>query len=598
MEVVPFRRRLVRAVVFLVVVLTITATGLSARLSETMSREREALMLVSQLERAGGAEAVRVEEVTRLSAMSARVFERADADDTLWRWGFFEDRSAGAWASVQRPGAAPLVLSAASPGETPEMAQTVAVRLVFGAGILAWLTFWAGLLVTQRATRRLQDSATQLVHAWTHDGQTGLLGRDRLLELVDTSEGRETGALISVALVDHNEQHDTLGPGYADSALEQLVERMQRAAPNEARIGRTATDVLTAWLPDHEADRSVAVARAMHDALHQPLNVEGFPLLPTVSIGVAARPRDGREARVLLARAGRASRSTEAATTGVAEYDASMEADQERGLWLRPLLRSAIEARRVTLSYQPKVDARTGHIVGVEALARWTDVDRGPIRPDHFIAVAEQSGQIHALTRQLLEQAVEQAARLKRLRAVCPIAVNVSALCMGEPALEHHLDRLLAQHQLHPSDLEIEITETAALARPAQTRDQLERLKRQGMRIAIDDFGTGQSSLAQLALLPVDDIKIDQAFIRPLRADAPESEPAWRLVAGIVRLAESLDRSTTAEGVEDAEVGGRLSEIGCSSLQGWAYSKAVTGPELEQLLRVRHTYPIPRSSGA
>lgn len=596
LEIVPFRRRLIRTVVFLVVILTVTATGLSVRLSETMSREREALMLAAQLdedERVG--QTIRMDDLSRRAAMSARTFERVDEDGTLWRWGFSEDRATGAWAAVQRPGAAPVMLTAASPPDTPEMVETVVVRLVFGAGVLSWLTFWAGLLVTQGATRRLQASSGQLVHAWTHDRQTGLLARDRFLELVDAAEPDDGGALLTIPLLDYNEQQDTLGPKHADAALQELVARFREAVPDGVRIGRTATDCLTAWLPGEQRDQAATIAAVVYDRLDQPLVVDGFTVLPSVSVGVALRPDDGTEANVLLARAGRASRSEEALSRGVALYHASMEADQVRNLWMRPLLRTAIDTGSITLAYQPKVDANTGRIVGAEALARWTDAERGVIFPDQFISVAEQSGQIHALTRHLLHLAAKQSSKLWQLGYRCPIAVNLSAICMGEPELEEMLVQLMQDYGLTPDDLEIEITETATLARPAQTLAQLRRIREQGFRVAIDDFGTGQSSLAQLASLPVDDVKIDQAFIRPLDPDAPESDPAWRLVGSIIRLAGSLNRTTTAEGVENVAVGARLASLGCTTLQGWAYSKAVAPDAFEQLLEDETTYPVTRA---
>lgn len=598
LQIGDFRRRLVRAVVGIVVVLTLTATGLSIRLSDTVSREREAVMLSSLLARDGRGQPTTAEDLAQLVARSVRMFERQDAGGAVWQWGFFDQPEPGAWAAVLPPEGTPQLLVSNRPGNTPEMVETGLIRLLFGGSVLAWLTFWAGLLVTQRATSRLQESAGQLLHAWTHDGQTGLMTRDRLVDVVDGSGGTSHGALLVVPLLDHTEHHDTLGPDHADAVLAALVDRLQTAVPKTASVGRTATDCLTAWVPGMTEEAALDVAEALHGALHQPVDVAGFTVLPTTSVGVALQPRDGDTARDLLARAGRASRSGEALAHGVAAYRPEMEADQERHLWMRPLLRSAMESGSITLAFQPKVDARTGRIRGAEALARWTDPERGPIRPDHFIAVAEQSGQIHLLTRQLLDLAADQAARLRDLGHDCPIAMNLSALCVADEGLIVRLREVIEARGLTPGALDLEITETAAVVHPNRARSQLEQLRALGFHVAMDDFGTGQSSLAQLGSLPIDDVKIDQAFIRPLDPDAPSGDLKWRLVEGIIRLAESLERTTTAEGVESRAVGERLAALGCTTLQGWAYSRAVPGPDLEALLAAQSVRPSAEASVA
>ena len=580
----PFRTRLVRSVVLTVVVLTMTATALSVRLTETISREREAAILAAHIGEPGAGRSGTAADLAALEGRSVRVFSREVPDGATRHWGFYDTPQEGAWAAATSPDGTTRIVETSRPGVTAAMRETTLLRLGIGGGILAWLTFWAGLLVTQRTTRRLQDSADQLVHAWTHDGQTGLMNHDSLLAAIDGSRSSARGALLFIWVDDLSEHHDTLGPEHAEALLGTIVQRTRDRLPDGAVLGRYTTDCIAAWVPGFSEAEGTATATAIRAALHAPVETTAAVVLPTPRIGIALRPRDGDTGQSLIAHAGRASRSGIARANGVAVYQKRMDADRERHLWMRPLLQEAIVAGSIHLHYQPKLDATTGKIGSVEALARWTVPGRGSIRPDHFIAVAEQSGQIHQLTRSLLDKALDQAQRLHDQGHSCPIALNLSGLSMEDGDLVSDIQAGLGARALPSSALEVEVTETAAMADSRLALQRLGELRSLRIHIAMDDFGTGESSLAQLGRMPVDEVKIDQAFIRPLDAGDPSEDPAWLLVEGIIRLATTLGCSVTAEGVEHAAIGTRLAGLGCSTLQGWAYSKAVPGPELEAML--------------
>jgi diguanylate cyclase (GGDEF)-like protein len=582
-----FRRRLVRVVVATVVVLTLTATALSIRLTDTVSREREAAVLAARLGDPTAGERASAEALAALDAASIRQFSSTTTDGGTLRWGFTDGPRVQVWAARTGPDGAPRLLSVESPPTTPEMQQTLLIRLGTGSAILAWLTFWAGLLVTQRTTERLQASARQLLHAWTHDARTGLQNRDRLASSIDGMPPDHPGAMICIAVADLGQQHDTLGAEHTDAVLDEIVARTLATLRGDAQVARVATDAIAVWAPDLTGQDALDHAERLRQVIHTPIETSAARVLPTPRLGVALRPEHGTSGAALLSRAGRASRSATAAAGGVAAYRATMDAEHKRHLWLRPLLQEAIQQGTLELHYQPKIDAGTLQIRSVEALARWSIPGHGPVRPDHFIAVAEQSGLIIDLTLLLLERALAQAERLSTLGYECPIALNVSALCLGSSNVVDALLIGLTKRDLPIHALELEITETAALADGVAALELLEKLRRHGLRIAMDDFGTGQSSLAQLSSMPIDEVKIDQAFIRPLDADAPADAPGWRLVAGIIQLATTQGCTTTAEGVEDAAVGHRLRDLGCGTLQGWAYSKAIPAGELEALLQAQ-----------
>jgi diguanylate cyclase len=570
----PFRQRLVRGVVVVVVALTALSSVLSLRFADTLARERESALL-GQLVQAGLGAPESDATIAALRSRSTRHFERETRSGALLEWGFAPPPHATTWAALTPSEGSARMLTASTQGQTREMIATTVVQLVVGGGVIAWLTFWAGIVVTRSATERLQASSQALLRASTHDGQTGLPRRAHFLASMPSPAEAATGAVITIQIADHDGVGDTLGVAAADALVLGIADRIEQAVPRRTRVGRARVDTLITWTPGLSPDEALTLAELLRSQLGGAMSASGFSLLPTLRLGVAVRPLHGQTAEELVARASRATRSEVAAHAGIAAYDPSFERDLEWRYRMRPRLQTAIERGIIALHYQPKVDGRTGRTVGVEALARWTDEEEGVVRPDHFIALAEQTGMIQALTLHALEVAARQAVLLREAGLECPIAVNLSAVCFSRPNLVDEIVEVLLKQDLYADALQFEVTETAALNDPRRAREQLTRLRNVGFRVAMDDFGTGHSSLAQLADMPFDDVKIDQAFIRPLDASAPNDDPGWRLVAAIVHLASTLGLGIVAEGVEDAGVGTRLGAMGCQSLQGWAYAKAL-----------------------
>ncbi len=244
-------------------------------------------------------------------------------------------------------------------------------------------------------------------------------------------------------------------------------------------------------------------------------------------------------------------------------------------------LAHAIANNDLLLEYQPKIDCRSGQVIGAEALVRWRHPTRGIIAPDQFIPLAEQSGAIHALTEWVTNAAVAQAAAWRRDGLALEVAINVSARNLETLELPDMIAARCATAGLAPEGLTIELTESAAMGDPAQTMDILTRLCIKGFRLAIDDFGTGYSSLLQLRRLPFAELKIDKSFVMQMNRD-PDSQV---IVEAVIGLARKLGLSIVAEGVETAATLGAITKLGADSAQGFYISPPVAPERVADFVR-------------
>jgi EAL domain-containing protein (putative c-di-GMP-specific phosphodiesterase class I)/anti-sigma regulatory factor (Ser/Thr protein kinase) len=240
-------------------------------------------------------------------------------------------------------------------------------------------------------------------------------------------------------------------------------------------------------------------------------------------------------------------------------------------------IRRGIERGEFELHYQPQIDIENGRPVAAEALLRWRR-HGNLVPPGEFLGDAEDSGAIGPLTHHVLELALAQAARWHAAGREIRVAVNLSALNLHDFAVVEHLERLLAEHQVPASMITVEVTETAVLEEPEQTRAVLDAIAELGSKVSVDDFGTGYSSLLWLRLFPVTEVKIDRTFVSGMGAEGEA------YVSGVVRLGHDLELTVVAEGIEDAATLVRLQEIGCDIGQGFLFSKAVPAEALESWL--------------
>jgi len=243
-------------------------------------------------------------------------------------------------------------------------------------------------------------------------------------------------------------------------------------------------------------------------------------------------------------------------------------------------LRDALDQRQIVTVYQPKVTLAEGDVVGVEALARWRHPPRGPIAPEVFIPLAEESGLIMPLTRRVLADALAACQRWRRNHPTCSVAVNISPLVLGNPDLPEEIEAMLLRHGLSPGALIAEITETTFMANPLLAMELLTRLRIKGVGLSMDDFGTGYSSLLTLLRLPFTELKIDRSFI----ASCEEDQEAWKIIRATISLARELGLSVVAEGIETETVASKLRGAGCQIGQGWRFGRPMSEATLHAWL--------------
>jgi len=309
------------------------------------------------------------------------------------------------------------------------------------------------------------------------------------------------------------------------------------------------------------------------EVLSEPYREAEFTLDLAPAVGIALSPMHGAEASALLRRAEVALIGAIGSEEPVAVYDAATDPHRPERLSLMGDLRKALDGDAgdsgLELVYQPKLHLHSGRIDGAEGLLRWRHPVAGPLAPEAFIALAEETGNIRRLTRWVLGAGIEQAARWQAIGQDLRIALNVSARDLDDVELPRRVAGQLAAHGVSPQRIVLEITESAIMGKPDTAIAVLRRLADQGIELAIDDFGVGQSSFAYLRRLPVRELKIDRTFIRQL-ADSREDRA---IVRSIIDLGHHLGYRVTAEGVEDSRSLEVLRELGCDHAQGYLVAR-------------------------
>ena len=482
--------------------------------------------------------------------------------------------------------AVPAVATAAALAVLVAGTRTPVSSLAVG---LAGITVLAAAVRTQLAFRQLV-SMSLLRQQATTDDLTGLPNRRALYASVDTSlsgaDGTATQALLLLDLDRFKEVNDSLGHHVGDRLLMVVGERLRRTLRQQDLLARLGGDEFAVLLRDTDEDEAAVVATKLREALAEPFTLEGIALQTSVSIGISLYPQHGQELNALLRRADIAMYRAKAGRDGHHVYSGSDDADGAARLRTMNELGSAIAGGQLILHFQPKVDLGSGAVRGVEALVRWQHPERGLLYPDAFLSMVEESGLMRQLTQDVLEQALDQAARWQQQGRQLTVAVNLSASSLMDAHLPEQVLAMLAARGLPTSSLQLEITEEFLMADRDRARAVLTRLRRSGIQIAVDDFGTGYSSLAYLRDLPVDELKLDRSFITPM-ADDPR---AAALVASTIGLAHSLGLRMVAEGVEDQTTYDELRRLGCDEAQGYHLSRPVPAAEL--------TAWLPRQRGA
>ena len=428
-----------------------------------------------------------------------------------------------------------------------------------------------GIVCNTRDVHERHLLEQQVSHDAYHDALTGLgnLARARaLLHAVADSGAHATAVLVD--LDGFKSVNDTYGHAQGDALLCAVADRLRdcvRADDEVVRIG--GDEFLLVLTGDGTRADGDVVARRVLDALRAPVVVAGWPMSVGASLGLA-RSSTAVTPDELLRNADLAMYAAKAAGRGrAAWYEPHMHQSAALRMAVQRGLRRALDEGHFALHYQPIVRLPQGELAGLEALLRWQDPDGGGAGPDVFIPVAEECGLMPEIDAWVLEQACADVAAWRRAgRAVPTVSVNVSRTQLT-PALPGLVTATLARHGLTGAALCVEVTESAVVPDPAAARAVLDGLRAAGVRIALDDFGTGQSSLSQLARLPVDTVKVDKSFV----LDSTRDPMALRLLTSIVGVCRTLGLPVVAEGVEQAEVADDLAAAGCAYAQGWHFGR-------------------------
>jgi diguanylate cyclase (GGDEF)-like protein/PAS domain S-box-containing protein len=422
----------------------------------------------------------------------------------------------------------------------------------------------------------------------THDSLTGLVNRWMFhqhlnLALAQSQRQRRPLALLLLDLDDFKSINDGYGHAVGDKILIEVAHRLAAVLRSADTLARLGGDEFIVLLPEIlEVADAAHVASKLLAALARPALVDGSEIHLGGSIGLVVCPRDAQDAETLLRYADMAMYRAKAAGRGTfAVYSASMGAQMKEKVMLQEKLKLALEAGSLVLHYQPQVDVVSGRITGAEALLRWHDEELGEITPARFIPIAEASGLILPLGDWVMRSACQQAAAWARAGTPLRVGINLSARQFRQQRLAHRLGEQLAEFGTPPELIELEITESEAMADPQQTKDLLRQLCQLGVGIALDDFGTGYSSLAYLREFPITRLKIDRAFIAPIT----EREADATLVRAVLALARAMHLCVVAEGVEQTKQLDFLRDQGCDCYQGWLFSKALPVAAFDALLR-------------
>ncbi len=431
-----------------------------------------------------------------------------------------------------------------------------------------------GWVSTHEDVTDRQMSQARVEHMARHDALTGLGNRVALMERIDEACARcrrrgETFSLLLLDLDRFKQVNDTLGHPAGDALLQEVAARLKaclRETDAIARLGGDEFAVIQAGETD-QREASSKLAERIIAELCTPFSIEDNEVHIGASIGIALGPEHSIDPDDLMKMSDMALyRAKESGRNCYHLFDIAMTDAMSRRHELESDLRRAIENDQLELYYQPIVDATTRRIRGAEALIRWRHPTKGMIEPDRFIPLAEESGLISQIGQWVLHAACVEAATWP---ADVKLAVNLSAKQFNDPNLLDVLVYILSETGLPPERLELEITETALIESAISILPVLRQFKNLGVTIALDDFGTGYSSLSQLTMFPFDKIKIDKSFTQKMtsRADCAA------IISATMTLAHSLDKETTAEGVETVEQYKLLRMAGVTSLQGFLFKR-------------------------
>ncbi|WP_097134924.1 MULTISPECIES: bifunctional diguanylate cyclase/phosphodiesterase [unclassified Pseudomonas] len=421
----------------------------------------------------------------------------------------------------------------------------------------------------------------QLAHNALHDPLTGLPNRALAMERLSNaiSAGRRV-VLLYLGIEDYRAINEGLGPEGVEQMMREVSRRLSETVSTGDTAARITANEFLLLLENTEIDGAVAMADRLHALLSRPQPLRGDEVQRQVCIGVAVYPTDGQSAEELISRAAIA-RHDAAAQPGylqIYQQDRDLAHQRQIGL-IRDLRRAAAEGE-LFLLYQPKLDLRHGHVHQAEALLRWQHPEFGMVSPAEFIPLAERTGSMNSLTLWVIEEGMRQLAEWNMRGLHLQLSLNISADDLHGHDLAARVSVLLQRYRLSAEQLIFEITESAIMRHPEQALEVLQSLRDCGISLSVDDFGTGYSSLAQLQRLPVQELKIDQSFIRNLDETSGDAV----IVRSTIEMSHNLGLKVVAEGVEQERSLRLLERWHCDTAQGYLISRPLTATAFEAWL--------------
>ncbi|MCL3863137.1 bifunctional diguanylate cyclase/phosphodiesterase [Actinotalea sp. K2] len=500
-------------------------------------------------------------------------------------------RPAARW--IHRLGPVMSMTSAIAVVTVAGFTRVAPLAVVLGAGALVALVVRLHLVLLDAS--RLTATAQHLAST---DTLTGLANRRAFTTAAEGLLGRASAsgqpvALLLADLDSFKQVNDSLGHAAGDAVLESVASRLTDCLRvTDGVVARFSGDEFALLLPGVDRAGALAFCDVIEQALAEPVDVDGVAVTPSASIGIAVSPQDAADLPLLMRRADIAMYRAKARRGSRATYDAALgDPDGERHLQRVAALRLAINGGQLLLHFQPKIDLTIDRPMGVEALVRWDEPGIGVHPPGDFLPLAARAGLLPDLTARVLEMALDQMVRWRTAGIELVVAVNLATEALMVEGFGDRLAAAVARHGIVPDQLILEITEESLLGDPDRAAGVLAALRRTGVQISIDDFGQGYSSLAYLRDLPIDELKLDRAFIAPMAVDAGASA----IVRSTVDLAHALGLRIVAEGVEDAATAHRLRRFGCDAAQGFHYARPLPPDELVRWLgdRAGRTPPDP-----
>ncbi|WP_346832359.1 EAL domain-containing protein [Pseudomonas abietaniphila] len=434
----------------------------------------------------------------------------------------------------------------------------------------------------------IAEREQRLAHNALHDGLTGLPNRALVMERLGSAvTAQRPVALLYLGIDNFRAINDSIGPEGVEQLLQVIGQQLQLPMRPGDTVARLSGNEFLLLIHNAEADTAVAVADRLQRLLLKPQRIGDHDIALDASIGIAVYPASGDSPSELLRRAAIARQDAAQLPGRLQVYEDGRDLVHQRQISLIRDLRHAARNGELTLHYQPKLDIRNGRVRQAEALLRWQHPQFGNVSPAEFIVLAERTGSIQILTRWVIEEAMRQLAEWARRGLHVQVSVNISADDLLSEDLAERVSNLLTLYRVSAEQLVFEITESAVMREPEHALRVLNRLRECGISLSVDDFGTGYSSLAHLKRLPVQELKIDQSFVRNLDETSEDAV----IVRSTIEMSHNLGLKVVAEGVEYAHSLRLLERWHCDTAQGYLISRPLTALAFEAWIAKSHTSP-------